>query len=96
MIRGTDNLARVARQHDVAAAIIPYDLWLDILTATVGRGIHMRTEANDRNLFVGIRWHGRVDVAVFIEMGVADSHCLQFGSEQAAQVLLLLGRGAGL
>src|SRR5258705_11010482 len=96
MIRGTDDLRRVARQHDVAAAIIPYDVWLDALAGAVGRGIDMRTEANDRNLFARIRRDGRVDVAVFIEMGVADSHCLQLGCEQAAQVFLLLSGGAGL
>ena len=96
MFRGTDDLRRVARQHDVAAAIIPCDLRLDVLAGAVGRGIHMRTEANDRNLFVRIRRDGRVDVAVFIEMGVTDSHGLQFGREQAAQVFLLLSGGAGL
>src|SRR5439155_21108110 len=96
MIRGTDDLRRVARQHDVASAITPYDLWLDALAGAVGRGIHMRTEANDRNLFVRVRRDARVDVAVFIEMGVADSHCLQLGCEQAAQVFLLLSGGTGL
>src|SRR5258705_2171923 len=96
MIRGTDDLRRVARLHDVAAAIIPNDLRLDAHAGTVGRGIHMRTEATDRNLIVRIRRDGRVDVAVFIEMGVADSHCLQLGCEQAAQVFLLLSGGAGL
>ena len=96
MIRGADDLRRVARQHDVASAIMSNDLWLDALAGTIGRGIHMRTEANDRNLFVRIRRDGRVDVAVFIEMCVADSHCLQFGCEQAAQVFLLLGGGTGL
>jgi hypothetical protein len=79
MIRGADDLGRVARQHDVAAAIIPNDVWLDALAGAVGRGIHMRTEANNRNLFARIRRDGRVDVAILIEMGVADSHCLQLG-----------------
>src|SRR6266849_5155165 len=59
MIRGTDYLRRVARQHDVASAITPHDLWLDALAGAIGRGIHMRTEANDRNLFVRIHRDGR-------------------------------------
>src|SRR6478672_11710947 len=63
MIRGADDLGRVARQHDVAAAITPYDVWLDALGGAVGRGIHMRTEANNRNLFFRIRRDGRIDVS---------------------------------
>ena len=55
----------------------------------------MRTEANNRNLFAGIRRDGRVDVAMLVEMGVADSHCLQLGCKQAAQIFLLFGGGAG-
>ena len=95
MIRDADHLRRVARQHDVAAAIIPHDLRLDVLAGAIGRGIHMRAEADHRDLLVGIRRDRRIDVAVLVEMGVADAHRLQLGGEQAAQVLLLFGRGAG-
>ena len=55
----------------------------------------MRAETDDRNVLVGIRGDGRVDIAVFVEMGVADSHRLQFSREQAAQVFLLFGGWAG-
>ncbi len=95
MVRDADDLRSVARQHDVAAAIIPDDLRLDVLAAAVGRGVHVRAEANDRDLSVRIRRDRRVDIAVFIEVGVADSHRLQLCGEQAAQVFLLFGGGAG-
>src|SRR5580692_4855483 len=55
----------------------------------------MRAEANNRHLFVGIRRNGRVDIAEFIEMGVAKPHRLQFAREQGAQDFLLFGGGAG-
>ena len=55
----------------------------------------MRAEADDRDVLVGIRRDGRVDIAVFVEMGVAKSHRLQLGCEQAAEVFLFFGGGAG-
>ena len=55
----------------------------------------MRAEADHGNVLVGIRRDGAVDVAVLVEMGVANPHGKQFGSEQAAQVFLLLGGRAG-
>ena len=73
MIGGADHLGRVGRQHDVAAAIIPHDLRLDVLAGAIGRSVHMRAEADHRHFFVGIRRDGRVDIAVFVEMGVAQS-----------------------
>ena len=55
----------------------------------------MRAEANHRNLLVGIGRDRRVDIAVLVEMGVGKPHRLQLGGEQAAQILLLFGGGAG-
>ncbi len=37
----------------------------------------------------------RVDVAVFVEMGVGEPHRLQLARQQTAEILLLFGRGAG-
>jgi hypothetical protein len=95
MIRGTDDLRGVGWKHDVAAAIIPDDLWLDVGAGTVGRSVHMRAETDDGHPLVGIRRDRRVDVAMVVEMGVADSHRLQLVREQAAQVLLFFGGWAG-
>ena len=55
----------------------------------------MRAEANDGHFLVGIGRNCRVDVAVFVEMGVGNPDRLQFGREQAAQVFLLFGGRAG-
>ena len=95
MIHETDNLRGIAREHDIAATVIPDDLRLDVLAGAVGGGVHVRAEANHRDFFVGIRSDAGVDIAMLVEMGVANSHCLQLGGEQAAQIFLLIGRGAG-
>ena len=95
MIGGSDHLGGIGRQHDVAAAIIPHDLRLDVLAAAIGRRVHMRAEADHRHLFVGIGRDRRIDVAVRVEMGVDEAHGLQLGGEQAAEVLLFFGRRAG-
>ena len=95
MLGGADDLAGIARQHDVAAAIVADDLRLDVLAGAVGRGVHMRAETDDRHLLGGIGGNGRIDVAVLIEMGVAKADRLQFRREQAAQILLLVGGWAG-
>ena len=95
MVRGTDDLRGVGRQHDVAAAVIPHDLRLDVLAGAVGRSVHMRAEANHRNPFAGIGRDRRVDIAVLVEFGVGKPDRLQLAREQAAQILLLVGGGAG-
>ena len=95
MFGGADHLRGIARQHDVAAAIIPHDLRLDVLAGAIGRGVHMRAEADHRDLLVGIGRDGRIDIAVFVEMGVGEPHRLQLGGEQAAQIFLLFGGRAG-
>jgi len=95
MIRGTDDLGEITRQHDVAAAVVPDDLRLDVLAGAIRRRVHVRAEADHRNVPVGICGDGGVDVPVFVQMGVGDSHLPQFASEQAAQVFLLFGGRAG-
>jgi hypothetical protein len=55
----------------------------------------MRAEADDGDLPVGIGRDGCIDIAVFVEMGVTDSHRLQLCGEQAAEVFLLFGGRAG-
>ncbi len=95
MFGGADDLRGVAGQHDVAATVIPHDLGLDVLAAAIGRSVHVRAEADHRDLLVGIGRNGRVDVAVLVEMGVAQTHRVEFGGEQPAQIFLLFGRRAG-
>ena len=73
MLGGADHLRGIGRQHDVAAAIVPHDLRLDVLAGAVGRGVHVRAEADHRHLLVGISRDRRVDIAVLVEMGVADA-----------------------
>ena len=46
-------------------------------------------------VFVGIRRHGRVDVAELIEMRVGDADLVQLLHQQPPEVLLLFGRGIG-
>lgn len=90
-----DHLAGVAGQGDVAAAIVLHHLRLDVLAGHVGRGVHMRAEADHRHLLVGVARDRGVDVAEFVEMGIGDAHGLEFGDEHAAEVFLLFGRRRG-
>ena len=95
MICGADDLGGVGRQHDVAAAIILDDLRLDVGAGAVGRGVHVRTEANDRDLLVRIGRDRCVNVTEFVEMGIANAHLLQLAREQGPQDFLLFGGRAG-
>ena len=95
MLGGADHLRAIRRQYDVAAAIVLHDLRPDVLAGAIGRSIHMRAEADHRHALAGVRRDRCVDVAVVVEMGVGNAHGLQFGREQAAQVLLLFGGRAG-
>ena len=95
MLGGADDLAGIARQHDVAAAIVADNLRLDVPAGTVGRGVHVRAETDDRHPLGGIGGNGRINVAVLVEMGVAKTDRLQFRREQAAQILLLVGGRTG-
>ena len=70
------NALEIVRQYDVVAPIIPDDLRFDVLAGAVRRRVHMRAEANDGNLLVGIGGNRRVNVAVVVEMGVTNSHRL--------------------
>ena len=95
VLGGADDLRGIGRQHDVAAAVVLHDLRLDVLAGAIRRGVHMRAEADHRHLLGGIGRDRRVDIAVLVEMGVGKTHRLEFGGEQAAQVLLLFGRRTG-
>ena len=95
VLGGADDLRGIGRQHDVAAAIILHDLRLDVLAGAIGRGVHMRAEADHRNLLRRVRGDRRIHVAVLVEMRVGKAHRLEFGGEQAAQILLLFGRRTG-
>ncbi len=53
ILGGANHLGGVGRQDDVAAAIVPDDLRLDVVSGAVGRGIHVRTEADDGHLLHG-------------------------------------------
>ena len=54
MLRRADHLGRIARQHDIAAAIVAHDLRFDVLAGAVRRGVHVRAEADHRHLLVGV------------------------------------------
>ena len=69
----TDHLRRVCRQHDVAAAIVPHHLRLDVLARAIRRSVHVRAEADHRHLLVGIGRDRRIDIAVLVEMGVVQA-----------------------
>ena len=84
VLRGANHLRGVGRQHDVAATIVPDDLRLDVLARTVGRGVHVRAEADHGHFLVVFAGMVRVDIAVFVEMGVGDADFLQLGREHAA------------
>ncbi len=77
----------IGRQRDIAAAIIPDDLRLDVFAGAVGRGVHVRAEADHRHVLVGVGRDRRVDIAVFVEMGVGKADLLQLAREQAAKIL---------
>ena len=50
-----DHFARIARQDDVAAAIILNHLGFDVFAGGLRRGIHVRTEGEDRGGLVDRR-----------------------------------------
>ena len=95
MVGGADHLGGIGRQHDVAALVIPHDLRLDVGAGAIRRSVHVRAEADHRHLLVGIGRDRRIDIAVLVEMGVCEPDRLQLRSQQAAQILLLLGGRAG-
>ncbi len=96
MLGGADHLGGVARQHDVAAAIVFDDLRLDVVAGAIGRGIHVRAEADHRDVvLVRGRGDSGIDVAVRVEMRIGESDRLQFARQQAAEIFLLLGGRAG-
>ncbi len=68
-----DHLAGIARQRDVAAAIVLHHLRLDVLAGDVGRGVHVRAEADHRHLLGRVGRDRPIDVAVIVEMGVRDA-----------------------
>jgi hypothetical protein len=95
MLGGADDLGSVARQHDIAAAIISQDLRFDVLAAAIWRSVHMRAEADYRDILVGSGRDRRIDIAVRVEMGVANAHRQQFTGEQRPQFFLLFGGRTG-
>ena len=55
MLGSADHLRRIARQRDVAAAVVAHDLRLDVGAGAIGRGVHMRAEADHRDLLARVR-----------------------------------------
>jgi len=91
----TNDLCRIGGQHDIATAVVPHDLRLDIGAGAVGRGVHVGTEANDRDPLIGIGGDRRVDVAVLVEMGIGKPHLPKLACQKSAQIFLLFARGTG-
>ncbi len=83
MLGGANHLGGVGRQHDVAATIVLDDLGFDVLAGAIGRCVHVRAKADDGHLLVGVGRDGRIDIAVFVEMGVGEAHRLQLDRQQS-------------
>ena len=95
MVGGADHLGGIGRQHDVAALVIFHELRLDVGAGAIRRRVHVRAETDHRHLSVGIGRDRRIDIAVLVEVGVCEPHRQQLRGQQAAEILLLLGRRAG-
>jgi hypothetical protein len=67
-------------------------LGFDIGAGEIGRGVHVRAEADHRNVLVRVGGKRRVDIAVLVHMGVAQSKRQQFVNQHAAEILLLFRR----
>ena len=93
VVGDANDLARIAGKRDVAAAVVAYDLRLDVRSGEIGRGVHVRTEADDRHGLFDVGGKGRVDIAVLIQMRVGEADREQFRDQHAAERFLLLGRG---
>ena len=88
-----DDLCGVSGQVDVAALVVLDDPRSYALAAEIRRSVHMRAEADHRDLLVGVAGNCSVDVAVLVEMGIAETDGQQFLDEQAAEILLLFRGG---
>lgn len=89
-----DDAAGIA-QRDVAAGIVGDDLGPHVGAAEIGRGIHMRAEADDRHVLVGIGRNGGIDIAVSVQVRVVEADGQEFLHQEAAEILLLFRRGLG-
>ena len=72
-------------EFDILAVIILDDAGLDVFSAGIRTGVHVRDEADGRSLFLGIALQGGVDVAHIVHLYVAQTFFLQF-------VLQVLGK----
>jgi hypothetical protein len=50
MLADLDDAAGVAGELDVAALVVPDDIGFDIGAGEIGRGVHVRAEADHRNV----------------------------------------------
>ena len=72
-------------EFDILAVVILDDASLDVFSAGIRTGVHVRDEADGRSLFLGIALQGGVDVAHIVHLYVAQTFFLQF-------VLQVLGK----
>jgi hypothetical protein len=82
----------LAHQRNVAALVIADDLRLHIGAGEVGRRVHVRTPADHRHRLVACRRDRCIDIAVLVEMRVAEADRQQLFDQHPAQVFLLFGR----
>ena len=87
-----DHLARIARQHDIAALIIVDDLRFHARAGAIRRSVHMGAEADHRHRLIGGGRQRGIDIAMAIELGVDDAELAQFTHQQSAEHGLF-GRG---
>jgi hypothetical protein len=92
IVADPDDPPRIAGKLDVAAAVVAHSSRPDVRSGEVGRGVHVRAEADDRHRLFDIGWNGCIDVAMFIEMPIGEADREQFLNQHAAQILLLFGR----
>ena len=79
-------------QDDVIAVIIRDDLWLDVGTRSIGRGIDMGDEANSGNFPIHVGRDGSHHIAVFVKGGL-NAHSLQFIAKHLQEIQLFGGAG---
>ena len=72
-------------EFDILAVVVLDDASLDVFSAGIRTGVHVRDEADGRSLFLGIALQGGVDVAHVVHLYVAQTFFLQF-------VLQVLGK----
>ena len=95
MLVDADHAARITGEPDVAALVVANDLRLDVCAGEIGGRVHVRAEADRRDLLLGVGRQGRIDIAVFVEMRIVQPERPELLLQDAAERQLLLRRRLG-